>query len=156
MNREFLERCTAIAPLLEGDEHILDVSDIAIPGVSPHVARVILGDVLKTDQSARAIGENAKHCVMSYCLAMLKMGEFLGHEGMISAAASVIASRLEGMTRDGMRASIGHLDDNDFTPDQMQEIEQETEWISQSMVPRDKAYRCSIPNNHLRRCTLYD
>lgn len=126
MKKDFLAACESIAPLLNGDDTILEV---AVPGVSDAIAGTIASEVGATDQTAREIALLFETKSMAYLLDGLRMADFLGHRGMIDGIAPVIASRLEGVSRDGMMDLLG-LKHEGFSPDQEEEIRSDLEWIS--------------------------
>jgi len=125
MKRDFLAACEGIAPLLDGDDEIIN---IAVPGVSDAMANTIASEVSDAgNQSAENIASLFQTKSMAYLLDGLKMADFLGHEGMIHGIASVIASRLEGSSRDGMMDTLG-LRHEGFSSEQEDEIRNVLEW----------------------------
>lgn len=130
MNGDFLARCDAIAPLL-GDA--ADVPTIDVPGVAPDLATKIAADVASTGHGAAGIAAMLKPKLLAYAVSVLRMGDFLGHQGMIDGAAKAIADHLEGMSRIEMaRALHVHPEDEDFTWSQQREIRNDLVWIERS------------------------
>lgn len=127
MQREFLSACESIAPLLDGDE---DVLEIAVPGVPIALATSMAIEIgSKRDASEIAFLFETKN--MAQLMDGLRMADFLGHRAMIDGIASVIASRLEGSSRDAMMDTLG-LGHTGFSPEQEEEIRNDLEWIDAS------------------------
>lgn len=134
MMTEFMNRCSAIAPLVNVAPS--DVANAAtplpdVPGVPRATVDEIADAVAQTDQTGPSIASLLRTRTTPFVLHALKMGDFFGHQSLIDGAAAVLGSRLEGVSRHAMARVLGvHCEDSDFTVSQQREIRNDLAWVS--------------------------